>query len=179
MKTVDRLKSFLIKQAKLIKKIHPQPEWKFNSFEELVLYCGREMTFASLPENIELGLPKGCYYNSLKILDKHPELAYCEGYALADDLVLPVPHAWLINQESEVIDPTWNIKGAYIGVSFNTDWLISFLESRNQEDYLSVFESNYIEDFSLLKEGLPPEAIAPLIQTVTTELSVTSFDYLD
>ena len=28
METIDRLESFLGKQAELIKKIHPQPEWK-------------------------------------------------------------------------------------------------------------------------------------------------------
>ena len=160
MKTIELLKVFLEKQAELIESIYPHPEWKYNSFEELILSCGREMTFAPLPENIEPGLPKGCYYNCLQILNEHPELTYCEGYALADGLVLPVPHAWLINPRSEVVDPTWDTAGAYIGVTFNTDWLMSLLKSRNQEDRLAVFEGNYIEDFFLLKEGLPDEAIA-------------------
>lgn len=160
MKTIDGLKNFLEKQAELIKKIYPHPEWKYNGFEELILDCGKEMSFAPLPENIERGLPKGCYYNCLQILNEYPELIYCEGYALAEGLVLPVPHAWLINSEGKVIEPTWDTKGCYIGVSFNTDWLISLFESRNCEDYLAVFESNYMEDFSLLKKGLPEEAIA-------------------
>lgn len=134
--------------------------WKYNSFEELILDCGREMSFAPLPQNVEPGLPKGCYYNCLQLLDKHPELIYCEGYALAEGLVLPVPHAWLINLSGEVIDPTWNTDSAYIGIPFDTDWLISLFESRNPEDYLSVFENNYMEDFSLLTEGLPEKAIA-------------------
>ena len=159
MKPINRLKIFLKKQAELIRKIHPQPEWRYNSFEELILNCGREMSFAPLPKNIEPGLPKGCYYNCLQILDEHPELTYCEGYALADGLVLPVPHAWLINSKGEVIDPTWNDRSAYIGVSFDTDWLISFLKSRNGDDCLAVFEGNYIEDFSLLIEGLPEKAV--------------------
>ena len=163
MKTIDMLKTFLRKQTQFIKKIHPQPDWKYNSFEELILDCGKEMSFAPLPKNIELGLPKGCYYNCLQVLDEHPELIYCEGYALADGLVLPVPHAWLINSVEEVIDPTWNTDGAYIGVPFNTDWLISFFEFRNPEDYLSVFQNNYMEDFSLLTEGLPEEAISRTI----------------
>ena len=165
MKTIDRLKSFLGKQAELMRKIHPHPDWKYGGFEELVLDCGVEMSFASLPENIETGLPKNCYYNCLQILDEHPELIYCEGYALADGLVLPVPHAWLINSKGEVIDPTWNDRSTYIGVSFDTDWLVSFLKSRDREDCLTVFEGNYMEDFSLLIEGLPEKAIAKTILT--------------
>ena len=160
MDTINGLKSFLDKQAQLIKKIHPHPEWVYNSYEELILSCGREMSFAPLPENIEFGLPKGCYYNCLQILNERPELIYCEGYALADGLVLPVPHAWLINDRGVVIDPTWDTDSAYIGVAFDTNWLKSLQDSRTREDCLSVFEGNYIEDFFLLKEGLPEEAIS-------------------
>ena len=34
MKTIDRALSFLNKQARLIKKVHYQPDWKYNSFVE-------------------------------------------------------------------------------------------------------------------------------------------------
>ena len=166
MKTIDILKTFLRKHAELIKKIYPHPEWKYNSYEELILKCGRQMNFAPLPEGIEPGLPKGCYYNCLQLLAEHPELIYCEGYALADGLVLPVPHAWLINSVEEVIDPTWDTNGAYIGIPFNTDWVISLFEFRNPEDYLSVFENNHQENFSLLTEGLPDDATTRITLTV-------------
>ena len=160
MKAIERLKNFLEQQTQLIKKIYPHPEWKYNGFEELVLDCGREMMFSPLPEGIEPGLPKGCYYNSLELLREHPKLVYCEGYALPDTGILAVPHAWLINSDGKVIDPTWEAGEAYLGVPFDTLWLVSFLESRNRDDYLAVFEGNYMEDFSLLKEGLPDDAIA-------------------
>ena len=38
-------------------------------------------------------------------------------------------------------------------------WQKKAIESRNPEDYLSVMISNYMEDFSLLTEGLPKKAI--------------------
>lgn len=70
-------------------------------------------------------------------------------------------HAWLVNKDGKVIDPTWNdCNAAYLGIPFNTQWFINLLRSRNREDCLAVFESNHLEDFSLLKEGLPEKAIA-------------------
>ncbi len=165
MKTIDRLKSFLEKQAQLMRKIHPQPDWKYGGFEELILDCGIEMEYSPLPEYIERGIPKNCYYNCLELLRKHRDLTYCEGYAFTEDLPLPLFHAWLVNSKGEVIDPTWKTGDAYLGVRFNTKWFIDLLVSRNREDCLAVFESNYMEQYSLLKEGLPEKAIA---KTMTT-----------
>ncbi len=160
MKTINRLKSFLEKQTQLMRKIHPNPDWKYGGFEELVLNCGIEMKYAPLPKNISRGLPKSCYYNCFELLRKNLDLIYCEGYALDPDLSLPLIHAWLVNKNGEVIDPTWNdCNAAYLGVPFNTEWFISLLRSRNREDCLAVFESNHLEGYSLLKEGLPDKAI--------------------
>lgn len=162
MKTIARLKSFLEKQAELIKKVHHQPYWKYNSFEELILDCGVEMSYAPLPNNIDRGSPKNCYYNCFELLREHPDLTYCEGYAMSEDLPLPLFHAWLIDEDGNVIDPTWKSGDAYFGVPFNTEWFINLLVSRNREDCLAVFESNYLEKYSLLKKGIPENAIAHL-----------------
>ena len=163
MKTIDRLKSFLGKQAQLMRKIHPHPDWKYGGFEELTLDCGIEMSFAPLPEDIDRGLPKSCYYNSFQLLKEDLDLTYCEGYALEPELPLPLIHAWLVNKDGRVIDPTWNdCDAVYLGIPFDTKWFIELLRSRNREDCLAVFESNHLEDFSLLREGLPKEAIAKI-----------------
>ena len=147
------------------------------SFEELILDRGVEMKYAPLPDNIERGIPKGCYYNCLQLLRKHPEFTYCEGYAQSEDLPLPLFHAWLVDGNGNVIDPTWDKGDAYLGIPFNTKWFINLLVSRNREDEglssdfkseackprcLAVFESNYREEYSLLKEGIPKDAIALL-----------------
>lgn len=166
MKTIDRLKSFLEKQVEFNAKIRPNLDWKYNGFEELILDCGIEMKYASLPKNISRGLPKNCYYNCFEILKDNLDLTYCEGYALDPNLALPLIHAWLIDRKGKVIDPTWNdCNAVYLGVPFNTKWFINLLRSRNRDDCLAVFESNYLEDFSLLKEGLPDKAIARTILT--------------
>jgi hypothetical protein len=160
MKTIDRLKSFLNQQSQRMRKIRPNLDWKYGGFEELILDCGIEMNFTPLPENIERGLPKNCYYNCFELLKNNFALTYCEGYALDPELPLPLIHAWLVDNDGKVIDPTWDdCNAAYLGIPFDTKWFISLLRSRRREDCLAVIESNYLEGFSLLKEGLPNDAI--------------------
>lgn len=155
------MRTFLTKQAELIASIRPQPNWAFNSFEELILNCGKEMSYQPLSENIKLGLPRQCYLNCLRLMDDNPELIYCEGYGLNDNSILPVPHAWLIDSLDRVIDPTWTTSAVYLGVAFNSNWLFNLFDTRcqnNHDNYLAVFEGNYQENYSLLKKGLPSKA---------------------
>ena len=166
MKTIEQLKSFLEQQAQFARKVRPNRGWKYGGFEELVLDCGVEMSFSPLPENIERGLPRNCYYNCFQLLKENLDLTYCEGYALHPGLPLPLIHAWLIDKDGKLIETTWDIcDAAYLGIPFNTKWFIELLRSRNREDCLAVFESNYMEQYSLLKEGLPDDAIARIIST--------------
>jgi len=168
MKTIDRLKSFLDKQAQLMRQIHPQPDWKYGGFEELILDRGIEMEHAPLLEDIDRGMPKSCYHNCFQLLKDNLDLTYCEGYALYSELPLPLIHAWLVDEDGKVIDLTWDEPDTvYLGVPFETKWFINLLRSRNREDCLAVFESNHMEDYSLLKEGLPKEAIS---RTVLADL---------
>lgn len=82
---------------------------------------------------------------------------------MSEDLPLPLFHAWLIDEDGNVVDPTWNDDTAvYLGIPFNTKWFIDLLISRDRKDCLAIFESNYMEKFSLLKKGLPEYTIAHL-----------------
>lgn len=47
---------------------------------------------------------KACFYNCMRIANMRKELRYCEGYA---SHTIPVEHAWLVNADGKVIDPTW------------------------------------------------------------------------
>lgn len=158
------IKQLLQQQVRLMKKFNFHPDWRYNGFEELVLVCGKEMQPRQLPKKIKRGMPKYCYANCQELLKRHPELIYCEGYALTEAVSFPVVHAWLTDKHGRSIDPTWESPGlAYFGVPFSTKWLQSFLEERQKRgrgNDRSVFEGNYIERHSLLKRGLPPKAIA-------------------
>lgn len=148
-----------------MREVNTNLGWKYRGFEELVLNCGREM---QPDENgwIEQGLLKSCYWNCQQLVFQQPELIYSEGYALTKDVGFPIAHAWLLNAEGKVLEPTWESPGeAYLGVAFSWEWVRTLLKSRRQrgrDNDLSVFECNFLEKFSLLKEGLPPDAYCQL-----------------
>lgn len=173
--SLSSLKFFLEAQAALIRKFHSKPDWKYEGFEELVLNCGTLMKAKPLPRNIKHGSPKQCYWNCQELVYKRKNLTYVEGYAIAPEVSIPVAHAWLINPEGDVIDPTWNPLGTvYLGVPFSTSWVKSFLESRRQRtntQNFSIFEGNYLEKYSLLQNGLPSDAYSPHLLN-TTKISI-------
>lgn len=175
--SLSSLKFFLEAQATLMRKIHSKPDWKYGGFEELVLDCGTLIKAKPLPRNIKHGSPKQCYWNCQELVFKRKNLTYVEGYAIAPQVSIPVAHAWLLTPEGYVIDPTWHPLGiVYLGVLLSTDWIKSFLELRKQTTNIqnfSIFQGNYLEKYSLLKNGLPPNAYSPH-SLYTTNLSSNS-----
>ena len=159
---LSQLKQYLQDRADLIRKLHSKPDCQYAGFEELVLDCGTTMEAKPLPKNIKRGLPKCCYWNSQQLAFKRKSLIYVEGYALAEDVPMAVAHAWLLTPEGYAIDPTWETPGiCYLGVPFSTEWVKSVLKERKKRgrgDDLSIFEYNYLEEYSLLKQGLPTDA---------------------
>ena len=156
------LKQYLQDRADLIRKIYSKPDSKYAGFEELVLECGTVMEAKPLPTTLKRGLPKSCYWNSQQLAFKRKSLTYVEGYALAEDVPMAVAHAWLLTPEGHAIDPTWETPSiCYLGVPFSTEWVKSVLKARKKRgrgDDLSIFECNYLEEYSLLKQGLPTDA---------------------
>ena len=105
-----------------------------------------------------------CQWNCQQLAFADTRLTYAEGYALHADVGFPISHAWLLTPDGYAIDPTWDSPGCYFGVPLATAWVESVLESRNPLDNLSIFDGNYIERFSLLKDGLPVDAFANLLR---------------
>lgn len=164
MSNPSELKTFLEQRAALMRKIHPNLELKYGGFEELVLEYGIEMESSPLPKGMKPGLPKACYWNCQQLMYKRKNLIYVEGYALDMDISFPLSHAWLMTKDKKVIDPTWrNSNIYYLGVPLSTEWVKTILKSRMRNGEitnLSIFEGNYLEGHSLLKQGLPAEALA-------------------
>ncbi|WP_449416006.1 hypothetical protein [Phormidium nigroviride] len=155
------LKEYLQNMVTL-RQAYARNKTKYSCFEELVLDCGLIMIPQTFPAAFESGLPKSCYWNCQKLAFEHSSLTYVEGYALHADVGFPVAHAWLLYQ-GQAIDPTWESLGScYFGIPLSTKWVKSVLEFRktiSKIDDLSIFEGNYLERFSLLKDGIPPNAI--------------------
>ena len=78
-------------------------------------------------------MAKACFRNATLKAHRDPGLTYVEGFI---HTILPLHHAWLIDRDGVVIEPTLSTKlvngngrtpPEYFGVPFDTDFLCSFL----------------------------------------------------
>lgn len=87
---------------------------------------------------IKRGPVKQCFANSQKTLvtllqqGKDDAFFYVEGFAVANmaGVGLPVLHAWLVDSQGRVYDPTWieAEKNDYFGVPFNSEYVFARIE---------------------------------------------------
>ncbi len=108
----------------------------------LLLARGRHFIPMGLPSNYRRGIAKQCFANSQRIVMRSfaktgmGGIRYAEGYACSGKLSvsLPIHHAWIVDENGQVIDPTWECPetSVYFGVTFET----GFLRER-----LATFES--------------------------------------
>ena len=91
---------------------------------DFYLLLGRSFRAAPLPAGVDRGAPQQCYANAGRLAIESLELAYCEGYALKPGL-FPVHHAWCVNVDGQVVDPTWEFdpNTEYLGVALREDFL--------------------------------------------------------
>jgi hypothetical protein len=85
-------------------------------------------------------LPRHCYYNAWQLALHEPrKYTYVEGYAHMG--VMPVSHAWVVDSEGNVLDPTWQDlaeRSDYFGVPFK----IQFLNRMAlKTEYAGIFEN--------------------------------------
>ncbi len=161
---IEQFKGYLQDLAAVMKKVPGRTDWKYRGFEELVLECGTVMEPKPLPKNIKRGQPRLCYANCQQLALKNRSLTYVEGYAMAQGVSIPLQHTWLLDANGYVIDPTWETPGCcYLGIAFKTAWIKSIWNSRKQKgrtDEMSILQGNYLEDFSIFKQGFPADALA-------------------
>lgn len=160
---MQQFKGYLQDSAALMKTVGARTDWKYRGFEQLVLECGTMMEPKPLPKTIKMGQPRVCYANCQRLVLKNRSLTYVEGYAMAAGVSLPLHHAWLLDTDGYVIDPTWEPFGCcYLGIPLSTAWVKSIWNSRKQQgriDELSIFQGNYLEEFSIFKQGFPADAL--------------------
>ncbi|MEG4248643.1 hypothetical protein [Microcoleus sp. Pol10D4] len=160
----EQIKHYLQSVVAAMETVPIRANWMYQRYEELIVQCGFPMEPQLLPQTIEPGAPKFGYWNCQQLAFTDNSLTYVEGYALHADVGFPISHAWLLTPDGYAIDPTWDSPGCYFGVPLSTTWVESVLAARTRIDNLSIFDGNYIEKFSLLKEGLPIDAFANLLR---------------
>lgn len=94
-----------------------------SSFRDALLEVGREFEGGSLPPSFKRMTPRMCFANAFILASGHAGLRYCEGYAMRRDLPLLVHHAWVIDDENKVIEPTWDLRpdDSYFGIVFELE----------------------------------------------------------
>jgi hypothetical protein len=96
-----------------IMRPHSNNGFKYINIPHFVLELGRPMgDMKPFPKNLTKGKKKECFRNAM-LLAIEKNWTYCEGYALA---VIPTHHAWVLDDDGDVIDPTWDEGVDYYGV---------------------------------------------------------------
>lgn len=108
------------KYLEAVAKIMAGEKLKYSSFEEFVLRNGRQFYFACPISKV--GKPKECFKNAY-LLAENKGLIYVEGYAITKGVPVPTLHAWCIDKNDAVYDPTWKDGIDYFGVPFDINYV--------------------------------------------------------
>lgn len=142
------LKTFLKAELSLMRKARCGN--KLNGWYttgHFVLKNGRQWNNGHpLPDDVEPMKEKMCFKNAAQMAIDSNRFIYCEGYGLS---IIPVMHAWCLDKDGNVIDPTWASlpfeKGReYFGIAINTKYLIAHLcETERWGSLIDAWETRW------------------------------------
>lgn len=110
---------------------------------------------APLPSDVPAGAKQMCYQNAGMLAAERDDLTYVEGWALGDAFV--TEHAWCIDENRNVIDPTWDTpeNAVYFGVPVDTEFMtMATLKSKLWGLFHNMTPRYWIE-------ATPEEKLAP------------------
>lgn len=116
------LKYHLETMAKFMRSMRDRTgDASYASIEEFVLGEGEPMYLTPGDVALRLGTPKECFRNSTTFVLEHPDHVYAEGYVLSPKVPVAIHHAWVLDPDGHVLDPTlgWRQGAAYYGVGFS------------------------------------------------------------
>jgi hypothetical protein len=121
--------------------------------QQFVLRNGREYAAAKYVGDYR-GQPKLCFKNAFHLTaDRAPEnirLTYVEGYALRPALPVLIHHAWCVDEDGRVWDPTWTRpeEAEYFGVPIN---LLVLVEELLRIKYHGILDTPVGPNFEFMK----------------------------
>lgn len=141
-----------------MRKSMPLPSTlRYCGIEDFLLATGRFFIPRILPPTIKPMPLKQCFDNAYKLARRRKGLHYVEGYAQG---VIPTMHAWCIDADGHVIDPTWAHDGCALGASyFGVELDLDVVTQTRVTGYTSVLD-DWHNDFPVLR-GVPVIHPAP------------------
>lgn len=133
--------------------------WKFLSYEDLVLHYGDPARVAPIycPDEFGHMEVRQCFANAYDIATNfEDEFTYVEGFAQASGSPFLVRHAWVLDGEGRIVDPTWanldrSTEATYLGIRFAAD----FIRRRAiATGWLGVIAADWRIDCATLHYGL-------------------------
>lgn len=122
---------------------------RYQLFEEFVLHNGRSFEPMPFPSKYRYrgyhAEMKACYRNAYLLARHHPDdLRYAEGYAIAcDGSNFPFMHAWCVDREDRVVDPTWGTGIDYFGVIFDMDYAAQVITAKGEYGVLDNWKQHF------------------------------------
>ena len=160
MPEVNTVREFLEFLSTSARHLQNHPDRHYQSIEEAVLRHGRQWIAQRRPKGYAAKLAnRMCFKNAFSLVQwGADDLVYVEGYACPPDGI-PVLHAWAVDPDGKVIDPTWTqahvAQADYFGIAFDIEWLIGHMVKT--ETY-GVFGGSYASLAEIIRNGFPPEA---------------------
>ena len=173
----------LVAIATLLKKYitdsaNTEPGWGVAT---TLLSHGKFWRVSAQSENTRFSIPKACFANAQADVisprnHRQKQFCYVEGYACDLELPIPLHHAWLVNSEGEVFDPTWSDaeQCVYFGMKFKTSYVQERFSARgDQFDSLLLDAHNkhaILRDDEFCQQALD-SAMMPRSNTTQTAVS--------
>lgn len=144
--TVDggNVRSFLAAETEMILSMDRTPRNGFVSLGQLVLTYGIEFQYVPLPKGIRPGNYRQCFLNAT-ILSAKPGMVYVEGFCAG---VIPMMHAFCVDEQDRVIDNTWcpphcEPGHSYFGIPFRSDFMALMQLRTGYHGMLDQWEANW------------------------------------
>jgi hypothetical protein len=118
-KTITTLREELAVTVEFQRQHTAMPEeFVYHGLYDLILQEGEEFTPASYDEEKygPRGRERECFKNAAELALWDDGLTYVEGYGWGFMPGLAAHHAWCVDEEGQVVDPTWQDAHAYLGL---------------------------------------------------------------
>lgn len=116
---------------------HERDVWKLVGtgnwvLHEFILRHGQPFVSQPLPKRFKMRQIKACYWNAYKVMRNNPRLRYAEGYMYVPGCPLLFHHAWCVDAQNRVVDPTLQELNSsksrsggaqYFGIVFEKRWI--------------------------------------------------------